>query len=77
MARDLGLVARTRVTGNFQQVPFNMGGADPASATRRALVMAGVSLPPNTFAVGVEGEGTLIIHQLVFEPGPANPDWPL
>jgi hypothetical protein len=72
-----GLVARAGVTGNFQQVPFNVGGADPVSATRRALVMGGISLPPNTFAAGVEGKGTLIVHQLVFERGPANPDWPL
>ncbi len=45
---------------------FDAGGADAVSHGRRALVVAAVSLPPNTFVTAVElDKGELRIHELV------------
>ena len=74
LARSL---AGRRVTGAFGTRPFNPGGSDAYSATRRALVFAAVSLPPNTFAIRPEGRGSLLVHQLVFQTQPADKEWPL
>jgi hypothetical protein len=86
IVRDLALVVqalwravarRTGVTGSYRSIPFNKGDADPASAVRRALVMAGISLPPNSFAVDLKEQGGLIIHQLIYKAEPQRSDWPI
>jgi multisubunit Na+/H+ antiporter MnhE subunit len=67
-------LARGDAAGAFRTVPFPApaeasraaGMADDARANaRRALVTAAVSLTPNTYVVGIEGEdGTMLVHQL-------------
>jgi multisubunit Na+/H+ antiporter MnhE subunit len=60
------------VTGSLRTVPFPVEQDDARSAGRRALVTGIVSLAPNTYVVGIEGdEGFALLHQLV--PGPADP----
>jgi multisubunit Na+/H+ antiporter MnhE subunit len=60
------------VKGALRVVPFPVEADDARSAGRRALVTAVVSLTPNTYVVGIEGdEGFALLHQLV--PGPADP----
>jgi multisubunit Na+/H+ antiporter MnhE subunit len=62
------------VRGVFRVVPFPREADDARSAARRALVTTLVSVAPNTIAVGVEGgEGELLVHQLVPQPGSPVP----
>jgi multisubunit Na+/H+ antiporter MnhE subunit len=54
------------VRGCFRVLEFPREGDDAAAAARRALVTSVVSITPNTYVVGIEGEeGTILIHQLV------------
>ncbi len=71
------LSAGTCPTGRFQERSFNPGRRDRVSAGRRALVFAAVSFAPNTFAVTTKNRDSLLVHQLVFEPEPANREWPI
>jgi multisubunit Na+/H+ antiporter MnhE subunit len=62
------------VEGSFRALAFPREPDDASSAARRALVTSLVSLTPNTYVVGVEGdEGAMLVHQLVPEPGPVPP----
>jgi multisubunit Na+/H+ antiporter MnhE subunit len=62
------------VRGVFRVVPFPAEQDDARSAARRALVTGVVSLAPNTYVVGIEGdEGVVLVHQLVPEPGSPIP----
>jgi hypothetical protein len=62
------------VRGEFRVVAFPSEDDDARSAARRALATAAVSVAPNTLVVGVEGgEGVMLIHQLVPEPGSPVP----
>jgi multisubunit Na+/H+ antiporter MnhE subunit len=66
--------------GAFHSIPFDPGGDDPTSAARRALVIAGLSVAPNTFVVDIEPErGTILIHQLTGRGPPDEGDrkWPI
>jgi hypothetical protein len=88
IVRDLGLLTaelgrafspRHQATGALQEIPFAPGGQDPKSATRRALVLTGISVAPNTIAICVEPEKeALRVHQLVFrQETPTNREWPV
>ena len=60
--------------GTFRVVPFPGEADDARSAARRAVVTALVSVAPNTVVVGIEGgEGEMLVHQLVPEPGSPVP----
>ena len=61
------LTGSKRVRGAFVAVPFRYGGENDAEdAARRALVVAGVSVAPNTVVVGVDANrDELLAHQLV------------
>jgi multisubunit Na+/H+ antiporter MnhE subunit len=62
------------VRGAFRTLPFPTERDDASSAARRALVTGAVSLTPNTYVVGIEGdEGVAVVHQLVPEPGSPIP----
>jgi multisubunit Na+/H+ antiporter MnhE subunit len=62
------------VGGGVRVVPFPVEADDARSAARRALATALVSVAPNTVVVGVEGgEGGMLVHQLVPEPGSPVP----
>lgn len=75
------LVLREAVDGAFRVVHFDPGGDDPRSAARRALIVAGISLPPNSYVVSLDAEaGSLLIHYLVPPRRPddaADREWPL
>lgn len=62
------VVKGQRTTGRFRAVPLaNSGGEEMASA-RRALAIAGISLLPNSYALGIdkdEEEERMLIHELV------------
>ena len=76
-------LGRNDVKGEFRAVPFDkgFGGRRGESAARRALVIAGASLTPNTVAVAVdEDRDLLLFHQLVptrKPPGDGDRLWPL
>lgn len=69
------------VAGRFRIVPFDPGEDDAASAARRALVTASVSISPNTYVVAIDRERRLLlVHQLVPSPEPpgrGDQVWPL
>lgn len=75
------LCKRAQVEGAFRSIPFDPGGEDAESAARRALVVAGACLAPNTYVVAVDAERRhLLLHQLVPSPQPpgaGNREWPL
>lgn len=75
------VVLGDRVEGTFRAISFDPGDDDPRSAARRALLLAGISLPPNSFVVAIDPEaGRLLIHQLVPAARPRggpNVEWPL
>jgi multisubunit Na+/H+ antiporter MnhE subunit len=54
-------------TGEFHTLPFPVAPEDDARANaRKALVTAAVSVAPNTYVVGIEGDdGLMLIHRLV------------
>lgn len=73
------LLRREKIEGAFRTIPFDPGGNDAESAARRALVVVGAGLTPNTYVVAVDVEcGQLLIHQLVplpQLPGMGNREW--
>lgn len=75
------LLRREKVEGVFRTIPFDPGGENPESAARRALVIAGACLTPNSFVVAIDAErGQLLLHQLVPSaqpPGAGDREWPL
>ncbi len=74
------VVRREQIEGEFFLVPFHAGGDDPHARARCALVVIGLSLPPNSYVVSVDAvAGHLIVHQLVCRatpPGGGDRDWP-
>lgn len=75
VARDTFIVfaalARRLVTGSlppsgFKEVPVHAGGDSTEDVTRRALIIGGTSLAPNTFALGIDDErDVMVVHHLV------------
>jgi multisubunit Na+/H+ antiporter MnhE subunit len=59
----------------FLAEPVSYGGDSDEDATRRALLVAGRSVAPNTFVLGLDRErDVMIVHRLVTaEPRPAQP----
>ena len=72
---------RSPIEGRIVSVPFDPGGEDAFSAARRALVLALVSLTPNTVSITVDREKqTILVHQLVAtgeKPGGNDREWPI
>lgn len=62
--------------GAMTRVPFRFGGPGRDDVGRRAAVVAGMSLAPNGFVVGQDGD-ELIVHQLAPGPVGGDPEWPL
>ena len=52
------------VHGGFRALRFPIDRDDGRSAGRRALVTGFVSLTPNTYVVGIEDDGVMLVHQL-------------
>ena len=56
----------------FRVLPVAYGDDTAAGATRRALLVGGKSIAPNSFALGIDsGTNTMVIHQLVVNEGEA------
>jgi multisubunit Na+/H+ antiporter MnhE subunit len=74
------VVLRQPIEGRFEVVPFEPGGDDPHSATRRALVTIGISLPPNSFVIDIDRQhSSILVHKLVPAPpgaGQRDKEWP-
>jgi multisubunit Na+/H+ antiporter MnhE subunit len=52
--------------GGFREVPVRFGPMSVEGRSRRALLIAGVSFAPNTFAVDLDAErDVLVVHDLV------------
>lgn len=52
----------------FRVLPVRYGDDTPAGRTRRALLVGGKSIAPNTFVLGIDKDtDTMVIHQLVAE----------
>ena len=82
VARDTGIVFAAlwrRLTrgedppSGFRELPVRYGDNTAAGKTRRALLVGGTSVAPNTFVLGVDAErNVMIIHQLVVNQGEAE-----
>jgi multisubunit Na+/H+ antiporter MnhE subunit len=56
----------------FRVLPVRYGDDSAEGKTRRALLIGGQSIAPNTFALGIDkATGTVVIHQLVVNEGEA------
>ena len=65
--------------GRFREINFDPGNQSSRSATRRALVVTGASVAPNSFVVRLNFEHhTLLLHEFVASPDiPQDEEWPL
>jgi multisubunit Na+/H+ antiporter MnhE subunit len=79
LAADCERPFRKRGRGRTQAVAFNTGNHSPSSNCRRALVLAAVSLAPDSLALEIDRHGhKLVIHHYgPVESGPRNREWPL
>lgn len=68
-----------RISDAYVDVPFDPGGDDATSATRRALATAGVSTSPNEIVVAIDPEQrTMRVHALAVSGARRNSaQWPL
>lgn len=63
------VVHRQAPPSAFRAIPVRAGGRSPEDVTRRALLIAGMSFTPNTFALGIDQDKDLmVVHQLVSRP---------
>lgn len=54
----------------FRVVPAGFGGESPEAVTRRALLVGGKSVAPNTLVLGLDQDTDLmVVHQLVVNQG--------
>jgi multisubunit Na+/H+ antiporter MnhE subunit len=52
----------------FLELPARFGDDTPEGVTRRALLVGGTSIAPNTFVVGIDPEcDVMVVHRLVAE----------
>jgi hypothetical protein len=74
-------VRRSPISGRFRTVAFEPGGDDAESASRRALVIFGASIAPDSYVVEIDRENAAILtHELVpKEPSTGRRDlrWPI
>jgi multisubunit Na+/H+ antiporter MnhE subunit len=60
------VVLRQPPRSGFREVGIRYGGETLEDKTRRALLVGGKSLAPNTFALGLDAErSVMVVHQLV------------
>ncbi len=75
------VINRKPIKGQLLSSPFEPGGEDHESASRRALVLAIVSITPNTLSIMIDQKkSVLVLHQLVDtgkEPGQGDQKWPI
>jgi hypothetical protein len=60
------LVDGTEPPSGFRAEAVRYGAQGARGKTRRVLLLGGRSVPPNTFALGIDAEsGVMVVHQLV------------
>lgn len=82
VARDTGIVfaalyrrlARgVEPPSGFRELPVRYGDDTAAGQTRRALLVGGTSVAPNSFVLGIDRDrDVMVIHQLVVNQGEAE-----
>jgi multisubunit Na+/H+ antiporter MnhE subunit len=56
----------------YREVPVRFGADTSEGKSRRALLVGGRSVAPNTFALGIDAErDVMVVHQLVVSDGEA------
>lgn len=64
------LTGRSRGQGRFRTVVIEAGDDDPSAALRRALLIAGISVTPNSFLIAIDAAtNRALVHQLVPSSG--------
>lgn len=64
-------------SSGFREIPIAFGDDTPEGVTRRALLVAGNSVAPNSFALGIdEDRDVMVVHQLVVTKGRPAADSP-
>ena len=76
MARNAQRQGGERPRGAFGHQPFEPGGPDAKSRTRRAATIIGVSLAPRTFVVRGEDSKELLLHCLPEKAPSPDQSWP-
>lgn len=75
------ILSPSPIAGRLLWVPFDPGGDHSLSGSRRALVKAGASIAPNSYAVIMDRkQGRMLTHQLVATnepPGHGDRQWPV
>ncbi len=65
-------IAGKKSEAELKVVPFDAGGEDRASATRRALAVAYTTISPNSIVVGIDHKGRyMMVHQI----SPSGTPW--
>lgn len=60
------LAGGTAKRGSFRQVPVTLPDDESKAATKRALLTAGLSFPPNSYVLEIDPEGKeMLVHQLI------------
>jgi multisubunit Na+/H+ antiporter MnhE subunit len=68
------LACGQRPQSGFREVAVRFGGQSMEAKTRRALLVAGKSVAPNTFVLGLDAErDVMVVHQLVLTKGADQP----
>jgi multisubunit Na+/H+ antiporter MnhE subunit len=77
VVRDTGIVYRAlwrrlargeQPPSAFLELPARYGDDSPEGMTRRALLVGGTSVAPNTFVLGIDKErDVMVVHRLVAE----------
>lgn len=64
------LAGGTAKRGSFRQVPVTLPDDESMAATKRALLTAGLSFPPNSYVLEIDPEGKeMLVHQLINPEG--------
>jgi multisubunit Na+/H+ antiporter MnhE subunit len=54
----------------FLEIPVRFGDDSPEGVTRRTLLIGGMSVAPNTFALGIDRDtDVMVVHRLVAKEG--------
>lgn len=62
----------------YYELPMQARRRSPDERGRRAVVLAGISVAPNTIALELDPHrGQVLVHQLAAAPQPTDPQWPL
>ena len=72
----VSIAGSQRQRGDFVRQPFDSGGDEALSRTRRAAAIIGVSLAPRTFVVRGEDSDELLLHCLPAKAPSADHRWP-